>query len=157
MINGGLLALLTRFGIGVFNEGGSLLFRFHFYSTNNKQGSKVNTMHNHMVEGWNLMYMFLMCEAIPFKWSILQMNCKFKLQFEFNLAKLQMLLWDQCNSFWNVYDMPLKFKYNVVCCYGSKCKSIWKEIELIPFKSNSKSYWSHFKFNSNMVDSWIFG
>src|SRR3954468_415372 len=47
----GLLPLLTRFGFGVINEGGYLLFRFHLYSTNNKQISKVNTMHNHMVEG----------------------------------------------------------------------------------------------------------
>jgi len=31
MIKGGLLALLPRFSIGVFNEGGGLLFRFHFY------------------------------------------------------------------------------------------------------------------------------
>src|SRR3954462_12208103 len=87
MINGGLLALLTRFGFRVFNEGGCLLFRFHLYSTNNQQGRKVNTMHNHMVEGGNFMYMFLMCEAIPFKWNILEMNCKFKLQFEFKLVK----------------------------------------------------------------------
>ena len=51
MINGGLLALLTRFGFRVFNEGGCLLFWFHLYSTNNKKGRKVNTMHKHMVEG----------------------------------------------------------------------------------------------------------
>ena len=50
MIKGGLLALLTRFSFGVINEGGSLLFRFNFYSTNKKQGSKVNTKHKHMVE-----------------------------------------------------------------------------------------------------------
>src|ERR1041385_2621045 len=31
MINGGLLALLTRFSIEVFNEGGDLGFRLHFY------------------------------------------------------------------------------------------------------------------------------
>ena len=52
MINGGgLLALLTRFSLGIFNEGGCLLFRFHLYSTNNKQGNKLNTMHKNMVEG----------------------------------------------------------------------------------------------------------
>ena len=130
---------------------------FHFYRQTTIKGGNISTMHKHMVEGWNLMYMLLMCETIPFKWSVLQMICKYKLQFEFNLAKLQMLLWDQCNSFWNVYDMPLRFKYNVICWYGSKCKSIWKEFELIPFKSNSKCYWSHFKLNSNMVENWKFG
>src|SRR3954471_1512800 len=31
MIKGGLLALLTRFDNGVFNEGGGLRFRLHFY------------------------------------------------------------------------------------------------------------------------------
>src|SRR3954464_12029021 len=74
MINGGLLALLTRFSHGVFNEGGSLLLRFHLYSTNNKQSSKVNTMHKHMMEVFNLDVHALMCEAIPFKWSILQIE-----------------------------------------------------------------------------------
>jgi hypothetical protein len=34
MINGGLLALLTRFGFWVFSEGGDLLLRFHLFSTN---------------------------------------------------------------------------------------------------------------------------
>src|SRR4051812_10431917 len=63
IINGGLLALLTRFSFRVFNEGGSLLFWFHFYSTNNNQWSNISTMHNHMVEGWNLMYVPLMCEG----------------------------------------------------------------------------------------------
>src|ERR1044072_6626876 len=33
MMNGGLLALLTRFSLGFFNEGGSLLFWVHLYST----------------------------------------------------------------------------------------------------------------------------
>src|SRR3954464_13890909 len=54
MIKGGLLVLLTRFSLGIFNEGGCLLFRFHLYSTNTKQGSKVNTMHKPWlkVETW---------------------------------------------------------------------------------------------------------
>src|SRR3954469_16861185 len=45
---GGLLALLTRFSIGVFNEGGGLWFRLHLYSTNNKHRSIISTMHKHM-------------------------------------------------------------------------------------------------------------
>ena len=101
MINGGLLALLTRFSFRVFNEGGIPLFRFHFYSTNNKQGSNINTMHKNMVEGWNLMYMLLMCEAIPFKWSILQM----KLQ-------IQTPIWIHFNQVTNaiVWEMQLILK-----------------------------------------------
>src|SRR4051812_3387407 len=43
MIKGELLALLTRFSLGFFNDGGSLLFRFHLYSTkaDSRKESKV--------------------------------------------------------------------------------------------------------------------
>ena len=96
----GLLALLTRFSNGVFNEGGSLLFRFHFYRQTTIKGGNISTMHKHMVEGWNLMYMLLMCEAIPFKWSILQVNCKFKLQFELKWSPYALFsLFTQVNLF----------------------------------------------------------
>jgi hypothetical protein len=51
---GGLLALLTRFSLGFFNEGGCLLlFRLHVYSIAIKANKVINidTMHNHMIEG----------------------------------------------------------------------------------------------------------
>src|SRR4051812_26940405 len=83
MIKGGTACLLTTFILGIFNEGGSLLYRFKFYRQTIIKGGNISTMHKHMVEGSNLVCILLMCEAIPFKWSILQMNCKFKLQFEF--------------------------------------------------------------------------
>jgi len=53
MINGGLLALLTRFSLGFFNEGGCLLFRLHFYSIAIKANKviNINAMHKHMIEG----------------------------------------------------------------------------------------------------------
>ena len=100
MIKGGLLALLTRFSIWFFNKGGSLLFWFNFYRQTTIKGGNISTMHNHMVEGWNLVHMLLMCEAIPFKWSILQMNCKFKLQFEFKRISYALFsLFTQVNLF----------------------------------------------------------
>src|SRR3954471_7803805 len=39
MIKGGLLALLTRFGFRVFNEGGAFWFRLHVYSSKQYQES----------------------------------------------------------------------------------------------------------------------
>ena len=55
MIKGGLLALLTRFSLGIFNEGGSLLFRFHFYSqTKNEVAIKMNAMLKHMTKCYNM-------------------------------------------------------------------------------------------------------
>jgi hypothetical protein len=54
MINGGLLALLTRFSLGFFNEGGCLLlFRLHVYSIAIKANKviNINAMHKHMIEG----------------------------------------------------------------------------------------------------------
>ena len=51
MINGGLLALLTRFGFWVFSEGGDLLLRFHLYSTNKHEVAiNMNAMLKHMIE-----------------------------------------------------------------------------------------------------------
>ena len=88
---GGLLALLTRFSIEVFNEGGGLLLRFHFYSTNNNQGSKISTMHKHM--SWRLKLDVCATDVwvIPIKWSILQRICKFKLHFEFQKGSYALL------------------------------------------------------------------
>ena len=50
---GGLLALLTRFSLGFFNEGGCLLFRLHVYSIAIKANKviNINAMHKHMIEG----------------------------------------------------------------------------------------------------------
>src|SRR3954465_14734409 len=98
MINGGLLALLTRFGFWIFSEGGSLLLRFHLYSTNkarssNQYGCNAQS-HDCML---NLEVHVLMCEAIPFKWGILHLKCKFKPTFEFNMVDMN--LFEQFESF----------------------------------------------------------
>ena len=51
MINEGvLLALLTRFVHGVFNGGGDLRLRLHFYRANiANKGININAMHNLMI------------------------------------------------------------------------------------------------------------
>src|SRR3954464_11024012 len=100
MIKGGLLALLTRFSLGVFNEGGCLRFRFHFYSTNKARNNNQYECNAQAHDSRLKLDVYaLMCEAIPFKWGILHFKCKFKPTFEFNLVKLQMKLFDQIESF----------------------------------------------------------
>ena len=105
---GGLLALLTRFSLGIFNEGGCLLlFRLHVYSIANNANKviNINAMHKHMIEGWNLMYMF---------WCVRYFNLNvvfaFKLQIQTphmnsRLTMLQMPLCDHFSSNRNVYDI----------------------------------------------------
>ena len=68
-----------------------------------------------------------------------------------------MPLCDQYSSYRNVYDMPLKCSWNVVCWNGSSCQIIGIEFNLIQIKTKWQSHWSPFKFNSNIVESCIFG
>ena len=106
-------------------------------------------------------YVVTWCERyclwlIQLKWSGLHLKCKFKLHMLFKLAKLQMPKFVHCNPCCHVCDMPLIYKWLYLHFNGWSWNSNWIEIEIIPIKSNSKSYWSHFKFNSNIVESCIF-
>src|SRR3954469_7588294 len=47
MIKGGVACLADEVRVQGLQRRGAFRFRFHLYSTNNKQGSKVNTMHKH--------------------------------------------------------------------------------------------------------------
>ena len=94
---------------------------------------------------------------IWFKWSILHLKCKFKLHMLVKLAKLQVSLFVLHKPCDHVCNVPLMYKWARLHCQGSSWISIWIKFDLIPIKPNSKSYWSQFKINSNMVESWIFG
>ena len=138
---GGCLPCWREFDNGVFNEGGGLGFRLHFYPS--KQYKQSDQHKVQCTSTWSIVYDDVHGTdvlSIPFKCCI----CNRILQIQtphmiYNLTMLHMTLFDQVISFLNVYDMPLKFKYNVVCFYGSNCKSIWNEFNLIQIKPNSKS------------------
>ena len=85
MIKGGLIALLTRFDNGIFNEGGGLWFRLHFYRENKQSRDKYNCnaqAHDQHcsgdVHGHNVL-------SIPFKRSQLQSQLQMHFKFEFEL------------------------------------------------------------------------
>ena len=94
---------------------------------------------------------------IWFKWSILHLKCKFKLHMLVKLAKLQMSLFDIYKPCDHGCEMSLMFKWSWLHYNGWSWNSNWIEFKIIPIKSNRKSYWSHFKFNSNIAESYIFG
>ena len=72
MIKGGLLALLTRFDNGVFNERGGLRFRLHVYRANNKQRMNLIAMLKHMIN--IVMVMFLVTMWVQF--HLKEVKCK---------------------------------------------------------------------------------
>ena len=74
-----------------------------------------------------------------------------------NYAKLHLLIFVSFNPCDHTCEMLLKYKWSVVHFNGWSWNSFWIEFEIIPIKSNSKCYWSHFKINSNKVESWKFG
>ena len=62
MINGGLLALLTRVVHGIFNGGGDLGLRLHFYpskQSNQSDQYKDNAQSHYQL--YNVMFMVTMC------------------------------------------------------------------------------------------------
>ena len=130
--------------------------RRHCYRHNHQQeGATLNLnaqSHDNVVHDVNATDLW----HIWFKWSVLHLKCKFKLHMLVNLAKLQMplfVLYKPCD---HVCNVPLMYKWSRLHCKGSSWISIWIKFELIPIKPNSKSYWSHFKFNLNIAESYIF-
>src|ERR1041385_6753928 len=77
MINGGLLALLTRFKHSVFNEGGGLWFRLHFYSSKHgKQGINIKyDAHTHD-QCCKVMFMVALCCQFHLKDVHCKVICK---------------------------------------------------------------------------------
>ena len=85
MINGGLLALLTRFDNSIFNEGGGIRFWLHVYRANKQSRYKFicnAQAHDQYCSGDVQDHNVL---AIPFKRSQLQSHLQMHLKFEFNL------------------------------------------------------------------------
>src|SRR3954469_1466183 len=85
MINGGgLIALLTRFTNGVFNEGGGLLFRLHFYpDKHGKHRININENAQSHDQDYNVMFMVTLCWQFHFKRSALQSHLHIHSKFEF--------------------------------------------------------------------------
>ena len=135
MTNGGLLALLTRFGYGVdvFNEGGGLRFQLHVYPSKQYKQS-INKLQ--CSSTWlccQMMWIVLMWSRFHLQqvnWSWFESEFKFKLQMSSNWFKLHLLKFVHFEISSNVYDMPLKCGWFVVSSSGSKCKSIWKDLNL---------------------------
>src|SRR4051812_44609963 len=75
---GGLLALLTRFGNGVFNEGGGLLFRLHFYpDKHGKHRININANAQSHDQDCNVMFLVAMCWQLHLKELHCKVICKF--------------------------------------------------------------------------------
>src|ERR1041385_4461331 len=74
MINGGLLALLTRFSHGdsVFNEGGGLRFQLHVYRANNQTRNKYTCNAQAHDQYCNVMFM----ATILVQFHLKEANCK---------------------------------------------------------------------------------
>ena len=71
-------------------------------------------------------------------------------------SKLHLLVFVFYNPSDHVCEKLLKCRWSSLHFNCSSWNCNWIEFEIIPFKSNSKCYWSHFKFNSNKFESCIF-
>ena len=76
---------------------------------------------------------------------VLKSKFKFKLQMYSIWSKLHLLMFVNCNPCGHVCDMLLKYKWSCLHCIGSTWNEHRIKFELIPFKPNSKSYWSHLR------------
>src|SRR3954462_620843 len=63
----GLLALLTRFDNGVFNEGGGLRFQLHVYRANNQTRNKYTCNAQAHDQYCNVMFMVALCGQFHLK------------------------------------------------------------------------------------------
>ena len=102
MINGGVACLADEVQSQILQRRGLPPVRLHVYSIaiNANKVINIKTMHKHMIEGWNLMYMLWCVKQFNLNvvFAITFANSKSTYEFKFNhVAKV---MFDQVKPYW---------------------------------------------------------
>ena len=116
MIKGGLLALLTRFDNGVFNEGGGLRFQLHVYRANNQTRNKYTCNAQTHDQCCNVMFMVAMCWQFHLKEVDCKVICKFTSNLNSNELHMQICL---CSPNLNWSNMKTKSIFRILAFFDN--------------------------------------